>query len=92
MRHDPASGAIVIMLRGLKMYVMAQAVADLMEQGSPAFESAVPILSQLLKAEVEEREVPPDRERPSPSVSGPGLGLSCRSSQSSTPALKRSLR
>ena len=28
-----------------------------MEQGSPAFEAAVPILSQLLKAEVAEREV-----------------------------------
>ena len=54
------------MLRGLKMYGMAvvpkarlrrDAVADLMEQGSPAFEAAVPILSQLLKAEVAEREV-----------------------------------
>ena len=43
MRHDPASAAIVIMLRSLKMYGMAQAVGDLMEQGSPAFEAAVPI-------------------------------------------------
>jgi hypothetical protein len=92
MRHDPASAAIVIMMRSLKTYGMAQAVEDLIEQGSPAFEAAMPILSQLLKAEVEEREVPPDRERPSPSVSGPGLGLSGRSSQSSTQALKRSLR
>ncbi len=57
MRHDPASAAIVIMLRGLKMYGMAQAVGDLMEQGSPAFEAAVPIISQLLKAETAEREV-----------------------------------
>jgi DNA replication protein DnaC len=57
MRHDPASAAIVIMLRGLKMHGMAQAVSDLMEQGSPAFEAAVPILSQLLKAETAEREV-----------------------------------
>ena len=57
MRHDPASAAIVIMLRSLKMYGMAQAVGDLMEQGSPAFEAAVPILSQLLKAETAEREV-----------------------------------
>ncbi len=57
MRHDPASAAIVIMLRGLKMYGMAQAVSELMEQGSPAFEAAVPILSQLLKAETAEREV-----------------------------------
>ena len=57
MRHDPASAAIVITLRSLKMSGMAQAVADLMEQGSPAFEAAMPILSQLLKAETAEREV-----------------------------------
>ena len=57
MRHDPASAAIVIMLRSLKMYGMAQAVEDLVEQGSPAFGTATPILSQLLKAEVTEREV-----------------------------------
>jgi len=57
MRHDPASGAIVVMLRSLKMHGMAQAVADLMEQGAPAFEAAIPILSQLLKAETAEREV-----------------------------------
>ena len=45
------------MLRSLKMPGMAQAVQDLHEQGSPAFESAMPILSQLLKAEMTEREV-----------------------------------
>jgi len=57
MRHDPASGAIIIMLRSLKMYGLAQAATDLMEQGAPAFEAVVPILSQLLKAELAEREV-----------------------------------
>ena len=57
MRHDPASAAIVVMLRGLKMYGMAQAVGELIEQGAPAFTSAIPILSQLLKAEMAEREV-----------------------------------
>src|SRR3546814_15182717 len=57
MRHDPATGAIVVMLRGLKMPGMAQAVTDLMQQGSPAFEAAVPILPQLLKAETADREV-----------------------------------
>ena len=57
MRHDPAGAAIVIMLRSLKMHGMAQAVGELMEQGSPAFEAAMPILSQLLKAETAEREV-----------------------------------
>lgn len=57
MRHDPASASIVIMLRSLKMFGMAQAVSDLAEQGSPAFDAAVPMLSQLLKAETAEREV-----------------------------------
>ena len=47
MRHDPASAAIVIMLRSLKMYGMAvvpearlrhDAVADLTEQGARAFD------------------------------------------------------
>jgi len=57
MRHDPASAAIVIMLRSLKMFGMAQAVTDLMEQGAPAFDAAVPMLAQLLKAELAEREV-----------------------------------
>ena len=57
MRHDPASAAIVIMLRGLKMYGMAQAAGDLIEQGAPAFDAAAPTLSQLLKAELAEREV-----------------------------------
>jgi hypothetical protein len=38
MRHDPASGAIAIMLRSLKIYGMAQAVTDLIGQGAPAFE------------------------------------------------------
>src|SRR5208337_3215395 len=57
MRHSPASGAIIIMLRSLKMHGMAQAVGELTEQGSPAFEAALPILSQLLKAETADREV-----------------------------------
>ncbi|MEM5502253.1 IS21-like element helper ATPase IstB [Ahrensia kielensis] len=57
MRHNPASGAIIIMLRSLKMYGMAQAVTDLTDQGAPAFDAAVPMLTQLLKAELAEREV-----------------------------------
>ncbi len=36
---------------------MAQAVDELAQQGAPAFEAAIPILSQLLKAETAEREV-----------------------------------
>ena len=57
MRHNPAAGAIIIMLRALKMHGTAQAVGELTEQGSPAFEAALPILSQLLKAETADREV-----------------------------------
>jgi DNA replication protein DnaC len=57
MRHNPAAGSVVIMLRSLKMRGMAQAVGKLTEQGAPAFEAALPILSQLLKAGIAEREV-----------------------------------
>jgi hypothetical protein len=57
MRHNPTAGAVVIMLGSLKMHGMAQAVGELTEQGSPAFEAALPILSQLLKAEMADREV-----------------------------------
>ena len=57
MRHDPATGALVIMLRSLKLHGMAQAVDELAQQGAPAFEAAIPVLSQLLKAETAEREV-----------------------------------
>ena len=74
MRNDPASAATVVMLRGLRMFGMAQAVSELMEQGSPAFEAAVPILSQLLKAEMAERDVRSityQLDRPVPNLQGP---------------------
>ena len=45
------------MLKALNMYGMAQAVGDLIEQGAPSFDAAVPILARLLKAETAEREV-----------------------------------
>ncbi len=45
------------MLRSLKMPGMAQAVGDLIEQGAPALDAAVPMLSQLLKAEMAKCEV-----------------------------------
>ncbi len=41
MRHDPAEAAIVIMLRSLKMYGMAQAASELIEHWAPAFEAAI---------------------------------------------------
>ena len=37
---------------GCDLQAMAQAVTDLIEQGAPAFEAAVPVLTQLLKAEM----------------------------------------
>ncbi len=37
MRHDPAIAAIIIMRRQRKMFGLAPAVANLAEQGSPAF-------------------------------------------------------
>ena len=57
MRHDPAGASIVIMLRSFKLHGTAHAVDDLIAQGVPAFEAATPMLSQLLKAEMAEREV-----------------------------------
>ncbi len=57
MRHDPASAAVMVMLRSVRMYGMARAAGDLIERGAPAFDTALPILSQLLKAEIAEREV-----------------------------------
>ena len=54
----PPCAALVIMLRSLKMYGMAQADRRPGAAGfAPAFEAAVPMLSQLLKAETAEREV-----------------------------------
>jgi DNA replication protein DnaC len=57
MARDSTSNSIVALLKGLKMHGMAHAVAELGEQGAPAFEAAQQILAQLLKAETAEREV-----------------------------------
>lgn len=53
MQHDVMMG----MLKSLKLYGMAHAVGDLAEQDSPAFQATSPILANLLKAELAEREV-----------------------------------
>jgi hypothetical protein len=66
MRHNPAAGAVVIMLRALKMQGMAQAVGELTDQGSPAFEAALPVLSQLLKCQIASKRDPLSRPRPTP--------------------------
>lgn len=49
--------ALVMTLKSLKLFGMAQAVADLASQGSPAYHGAEDILGDLLKAELAEREV-----------------------------------
>ena len=53
MQHDVMVG----MFASLKLRGMAQALEDLAQQDSPAFQAALPILSDLLKAEIAEREV-----------------------------------
>ncbi len=49
--------ALMTTLKTLKLYGMAESVASLAEQASPAYQQAVPVLETLLKAEVAEREV-----------------------------------
>lgn len=48
---------MITTLRSLRLHGMAQAVAELAQQQGPAFQQAQPILHDLLKAEVAEREV-----------------------------------
>ena len=49
--------AMVTTMKALKLFGMAQAIAELAEQRGPAFQKAQPLLNDLLKAEVAEREV-----------------------------------
>ncbi len=49
--------AVVTTLKSMKLHGMASAVAELAEQGSPAFKLSGELLDKLIKAEVAEREV-----------------------------------
>lgn len=49
--------AMITTLKTLKLFGMADTVADLTMQSSPAFQNTIPILETLLKAEVAERDV-----------------------------------
>ena len=49
--------ATIATMKLLKLHGMAQSIAELSAQASPAYSKAEPILQQLLKAEVAEREV-----------------------------------
>ena len=52
-----SADAMVTMLKSMKLHGMAGAVAELSEQGSPAFKQSGELLEKLIKAEVAEREV-----------------------------------
>ena len=49
--------AMILKMKSLKLHGMAHSIGDLAEQGSSVYLQAVPLLEQLLKAEVAEREV-----------------------------------
>ena len=49
--------ALIATLKSLKLYGMADSIANLSEQASPAYQQTLPILETLLKTEVAEREV-----------------------------------
>ena len=49
--------AMILEMKSLKLHGMAHSIAELAEQGSRVYQQAVPLLRQLLKAEVAEREV-----------------------------------
>ena len=51
------SDALLTTLKSLKLFGMADTIANLAEQTSPVYQQAMPILETLLKAEAAEREV-----------------------------------
>ncbi|HTG05933.1 MAG TPA: IS21-like element helper ATPase IstB [Bradyrhizobium sp.] len=53
MQPDP----LVVTLKSLKLYGMAQALGEWVDQASPLYQNSQPMLSALIKAEVAEREV-----------------------------------
>jgi DNA replication protein DnaC len=52
-----SADALVTTLKSMKLHGMAGAVAELAEQGAPAFRQSNALLEKLIKAEVAEREV-----------------------------------
>lgn len=53
MNADP----MITTLKSLKLFGMADTIANMAEQSSPVYQQAIPILETLLKAEVAERQV-----------------------------------
>lgn len=52
-----SADAVVTTLKSMKLHGMASAVAELAEQGAPAYRQSAELLDSLIKAEVAEREV-----------------------------------
>jgi DNA replication protein DnaC len=52
-----SADAMVTTLKSMKLHGMASAIAELDEQGAPAFKQSAELLDKLIKAEVAEREV-----------------------------------
>jgi DNA replication protein DnaC len=52
-----SADSMVATLKSLKLFGMADTVANMAEQASPIYQQAVPVLETLLKAEIAEREV-----------------------------------
>ena len=52
-----SADAMVMTMKGLKLFGMAQAVSELAQQQGPAYKRAEALLNDLIKAEVAEREV-----------------------------------
>lgn len=52
-----SADALVTTLKSMKLHGMAGAVAELAEQGAPAFRQSGELLEQLIRAEIAEREV-----------------------------------
>ena len=52
-----STDAVVLNLKSLKLFGMAGAVAELAEQGAPAYQQSTGLLDQLIRAEVADREV-----------------------------------
>ena len=52
-----SADAMVTTLKSMKLHGMASAIAELDQQGAPAFKQSAELLHMLIKAEVAEREV-----------------------------------
>ena len=52
-----SNDVVVANLKSLKLYGMASAIAELAQQGAPAYHQSIDLLDQLIRAEVADRQV-----------------------------------